>query len=250
MEQLEEALAGAQDARFRLIVSDAVFSMDGEVARLPEIGPLADKYDSMVMIDECHGTGVLGKRGRGAIEATDMLGQIGGALTQKSFPPRSGRALAEPTGASSRAKGRSSSCCGRRGGPTCSATRCPPTWSRPTFGRWKSWSSLRSCFRSSTGTWRISGAKWRRWASRSWGTRSRPLCPVGLTPVLLRDASLARDFANEMLEQGIYVIGFSFPVVAKGLARIRVQLSACHEPRDVEHCVRAFEQIGRKKGVI
>lgn len=77
MNQLEQHLKDSQDARFRLIVSDAVFSMDGELANLPRIGELADQYDSVIMIDECHGTGVLGKRGRGAIESTDMLGKIG-----------------------------------------------------------------------------------------------------------------------------------------------------------------------------
>lgn len=77
MEQLEKALQESQDARFRMIVTDAVFSMDGEIAKLPEIGALAEKYEALVMIDECHGTGVLGKRGRGAIESTDMLRQIG-----------------------------------------------------------------------------------------------------------------------------------------------------------------------------
>jgi glycine C-acetyltransferase len=77
MEQLENALKESQNARFRMIVTDAVFSMDGAIAKLPEIGDLANKYESVVMIDECHGTGVLGKRGRGAIESTNMLGNIG-----------------------------------------------------------------------------------------------------------------------------------------------------------------------------
>jgi glycine C-acetyltransferase len=83
MEQLEDCLKKSQDARFRLVVSDAVFSMDGEVAKLPEIGALADAYESSIMIDECHGTGVLGKKGRGAIESTDMMGKIGKSVKCK-----------------------------------------------------------------------------------------------------------------------------------------------------------------------
>jgi glycine C-acetyltransferase len=210
MEALEAQLIEAtkNKHRFKIIVTDGVFSMDGIVAKLDEICDLADKYDALVMIDECHATGFIGETGRGTLELKNVLGRIDiitGTL---------GKALG-----------------GAMGGYTTGKKEI--IISNDT--------SLRDKLESNTNYFR------NKMAQAGFDLVG---ADAAIVPVMLYDAKLSQEMANKLLEEGIYVIGFFFPVVPKGKARIRVQLSAAHSKEHLDKAIVSFIKIGRELNVI
>lgn len=239
MKELEKALIETQNNRFRMIVTDGVFSMDGAIANLKAICDLADKYNAIVMVDECHGSGVLGDKGRGAVEITDTLDRV------DVISSTLGKALGGANGGFITGRSEIVEVLRQKGKPYLFSN------SLPTFlvgayekafdvleGHPEKLRDLRRNIKNFRGKMKGLGFD-------VLGDDMSAICPV-----LLKDARLARDFADKLLEHGVYVIGFSYPVVAKGLARIRVQLSAGHTVEDVDYCVEAFEKVGREMKVI
>ncbi|XP_033106368.1 2-amino-3-ketobutyrate coenzyme A ligase, mitochondrial-like [Anneissia japonica] len=238
MPDLEQKLQETQGSRMRLIVTDGVFSMDGDVAPLKEICDLADKYNSLVFIDECHATGFLGATGRGTEEFLGLdrrchiinstLGKaLGGAAGGYTTGPQS---LIDMLRQKSR--------------PYLFSNSLPPpivASASKVFDLITKDNSIIAKVTSNTKRFRdkITAAGFEVWG------KDHPICPI-----MLGDASLAGKFAEEMLERDIYVIGFSFPVVPKGLARIRVQISAAHTEDEIDRAVDAFIEVGKKLGVI
>jgi glycine C-acetyltransferase len=240
MADLEAQLKAAQaaGARFKLVATDGVFSMDGIVANLPAIRALADRYGAQVMVDDSHAVGFVGARGRGTPEHCGLHGKI------EILTGTLGKALGGASG-------------GYTAGP-----REVVAWLR---------NRSRPYLFSNTLMPAIAGAslavldllergdalreKLARNAERFRGEMTRlgfTLAGAGhpIVPVMLGEAPLAKRFADRMLEEGIYVIGFSYPVVPQGQARIRTQMSAAHEPAHIEHAVAAFGKVGRELGVI
>lgn len=240
MQELDSQLQEAKDAPIKLIASDGVFSMDGSIAPLREMCELADQHKALVFLDECHATGFLGDTGRGTSQLFGLEGEVdiinstlgkalGGAaggyttgpqelidiLRQRSRPYLFSNSLPPPAVAS--ANKVFDLLAGEGGRELAAQLHRNTAWFRE---------------RMSTAGFTIKGDQ-------------HPIVPV-----MLGEARLAVDFAQEMLQKGIYVIGFTFPVVAKGEARIRVQMSAVHSPEEVERCAEAFIAIGKAKGVI
>nr|XP_040046925.1 2-amino-3-ketobutyrate coenzyme A ligase, mitochondrial [Gasterosteus aculeatus aculeatus] len=235
---LENKLKESQSSRMRLVVTDGVFSMDGDVAPLSEICDLAEQYGAMVFIDECHATGFLGPRGRGTDELLGVMGRVdivnstlgkalGGAaggytvgpkplidlLRQRSRPYLFSNSLPPPVVA-------------------CATRAVELLLASNEISQSMVAKTMRFRSKMAQAGFTISGS-------------AHPICPV-----MLGDARLASLMADDMLKLGVYVIGFSFPVVPKGKARIRVQISAAHTDEDIDHCVDAFIQTGRKHGVV
>jgi glycine C-acetyltransferase len=238
MADLEEKLKEAKDARFRLIATDGVFSMDGIIANLSAVCDLADKYDALVMVDDSHAVGFMGEKGRGTheycgvIDRVDILtGTLGKALGGASGGYTSGRKeIVEWLRQRSRPYLFSNTLA-----PTITAT------SLKVLDLLESSSQLRNKLKENTRHFRSEMEKL--------GFQIVPgTHPI--TPVMLGDAKLATEMANALLHEGIYVIGFSYPVVPKGQARIRVQISAAHEKEHVDQAIHAFAKVGRKLGVI
>jgi glycine C-acetyltransferase len=234
--QLKEANEGG--ARFKLVVTDGVFSMDGYVAQLDVICALAAKYGAMVMVDECHATGFIGKTGRGTIELKNVMGKVDiitGTL---------GKALGGAMGGFTTGRKEIIEILRQRSRPYLFSNSLAPSIvgaSIAVFDLLSSTTELRdkldaNVTRFKAGT-RAAGFEIRDGAS-------------AIVPVMLYDAKLSQDFADALLEEGIYVIGFFYPVVPKGLARIRVQLSAAHEPSHIDKAIDAFTRVGKKLGVI
>ncbi|KAF0852713.1 mitochondrial 2-amino-3-ketobutyrate CoA ligase (glycine C-acetyltransferase) [Andalucia godoyi] len=239
MKDLEEKLKESQDARIRLIATDGAFSMEGSVAPLDEICRLADKYDAKVFVDECHATGFFGSTGRGTPElfgVEDRVDIINSTL---------GKALGGATGGYTAAKKEIVDILRQRARPYLfSNSIAPPVVgaSLKVFDLLSTTSELRDRLNENT---KIFRSRMKAAGFRILGNDLHPIAPVWLG-----DARLASEFSDDMLQRGIYVIGFSFPVVPKGEARIRVQLSAAHSAEQVNKCVDAFIEIGRKRGVI
>ncbi|KAI0988390.1 hypothetical protein GJ496_008347 [Pomphorhynchus laevis] len=239
MADLDAKLTQAADARIKLIVTDGVFSMDGAIAPLPEIIELARKHNSLTYMDECHATGFLGKTGRGTEEFWDVIGKI------DVISSTLGKALGGASGGYITGHQPIIDLLRQRARPYLFSNTLAP----PLVG------SARSALRLITEKPEIlknmranvdlfrTGMKKAKF--NVIGHPQHPICPV-----MLGDASLASKFADNMLEEGIYVIGFSFPVVPKGKARIRVQISAAHSQEEIEHCLKAFEKVGKKLNVI
>jgi glycine C-acetyltransferase len=239
MDDLEDQLKKAQDQRFRIIATDGVFSMDGNVAPLPDICDLAEKYDAMVFIDECHATGFFGPTGRGTAEhfgVEDRIDIINSTL---------GKAMGGATGGYTSASKEVVDLLRQKSRPYLFSNSIAPSVvsaSQRAYDMITEDSSL---------VQKLQGhiAKFRDQLTAAGftvlGDHDHPICPV-----LLKDARLASEFADAMLKKGIYVIGFSFPVVPRGQARIRVQLSAAHEPEHVDHCIASFIEVGKELGVI
>jgi len=238
MGQLEDLLKKTADKRTRLIVTDGVFSMDGTIAKLKDICDLADKYDALVMVDDSHATGFFGPTGRGTPEYCGVQGRID--IHNSTL----GKALGGASGGFTSARQEIVSLLRQRARPylfsntlappiVCSTIACIDLLSSTT--------SLRDKLESNTRYFREHMSKA--------GFDIKPgVHPI--VPIMIGDARLATEMASAMLDEGIYVIGFSFPVVPKGLARIRVQLSAAHEPAHLEKAVDAFTRVGRKVGVL
>ena len=240
MEDLEKQLIAANEkgTRFKLIVTDGVFSMDGVVAPLDKICDLADKYDAMVMIDECHATGFIGKTGIGTLEEKNALGRIDiitGTL---------GKALGGAMGGYTTGKKEIIEMLRQRSRPYLFSNSLAPAIvgaSIKVLEMLKNDTSLRDKLEENTKYFKekIKAAGFDIIEGDS-----------AIVPVMLYDAKLSQQMADRLLEEGIYVIGFFFPVVPKGKARIRVQLSAAHEREHLDKAIAAFTKVGKELDVI
>lgn len=237
MADLEAKLREAAAARFRLIATDGVFSMDGTIANLPEICELADKYDALVMVDDSHAVGFMGRRGRGTHEYHDVLGRVD-ILTGTL-----GKALGGASGGYTSGRREVIELLRQRSRPYLfSNTLAPPiaAASIRALELLSESTDLRDRLEQNTG-W------FREGMSRS-GFQILPgRHPI--VPIMLGDAALAARTAEAMLAQGVYVIGFSYPVVPPGKARIRTQISAAHSRDDLEFAMRAFAQVRQELGL-
>ncbi|MBX2873183.1 MAG: glycine C-acetyltransferase [Saprospiraceae bacterium] len=238
MADLELKLQEAQGARRRLIATDGVFSMDGTIAQIDKICDLADKYDAMVMVDECHSTGFVGKTGRGTHEYCNAMGRVD--IITGTF----GKALGGASGGFTAAKKEIVDILRQRSRPYLFSNTVMPSIvgaSIKVLDLLSSTTELRDRLENNTQHFRK--------AMTEAGFDILPgVHPI--VPIMLYDAKLSQDFANALLEEGIYVIGFYYPVVPKGQARIRVQISAGHELHHLDRAVEAFTKVGKKLGVI
>ncbi|MEN9395395.1 MAG: hypothetical protein RL362_1616, partial [Bacteroidota bacterium] len=238
MSDLETQLKAAEGARFKLIVTDGVFSMDGYVAQLDKICDLAQQYGAMVMVDECHATGFIGATGRGTVELKNVLGRVDiitGTL---------GKALGGAMGGFTTGKKEIVELLRQRSRPYLFSNSLAPSIvgaSIAVFDLLSSTTSLRDKLEQNILRFKT-GIKAAGFDIKDGDS--------AIVPVMLYDAKLAQDFADALLQEGIYVIGFFYPVVAKGQARIRVQLSAAHEPEHIDRAIAAFTKIGRRLNVI
>lgn len=237
MSDLEEKLK-ASNARVKLIVTDGVFSMDGNIAPLPNIINLAKKYNALTFVDDCHATGFFGKSGRGTEEYFDLMGSVD--IINSTL----GKALGGAMG-------------GYTTGPK-ELIQLLRQKSRPYLFSNSLSPAIVGCGikvmdmllkpNDLIGNLQKNTKKFRNEMTKAGFTISGQDHPI--SPVMLGEAKLAQDVANEMLQHGIYVIGFSFPVVPKGKARIRVQISAAHTEEEIDQCINAFITVGRKFNVI
>jgi glycine C-acetyltransferase len=238
MADLEEQLKAASNARFKIIVTDGVFSMDGYVAQLDKICDLADKYDALVMVDECHATGFIGKTGRGTIELKNVLGRVDvitGTL---------GKALGGAMGGFTSGRKEIIDLLRQRSRPYLFSNSLAPSIvgaSIAVFDMLSKTTELRDKLDNNIKQFKA-GIKAAGFDIKDGES--------AIVPVMLYDAKLSQDFADKLLTEGIYVIGFFYPVVAKGQARIRVQLSAAHEPEHIDRAIAAFTKVGKELGVI
>ncbi len=239
MQDLEEKLKEAKDCRFRLISTDGVFSMDGIIADLEPICDLADKYNALVMIDDCHATGFLGKNGRGTHEYRNVIGRVDiitGTL---------GKALGGASGGYTSGRKEIIQWLRQRSRPYLFSNTLSPNIAAASIEvfhlletegeelRQKLWRNA-EYFRSKMSAlgFKLAG-------------KDHPIIPV-----MLGDAKLTQIFAQKMLEEGIYVIGFFYPVVPQQMARIRTQMSAAHSLEDIDRAIAAFEKVGKELNVI
>jgi len=241
MSDLELKLKEADDAgcRLKLIATDGVFSMDGDVAPLEEICNLADKYDAQVFIDECHASGFFGKTGRGTDEHCGVQGRID--IINSTL----GKALGGATGGYSTGRKEVVELLRQRSRPYLFSNTMAPSVvgaSIKVFEMLEASSSAVETVRSNAHMFR-DGLENAGFTLK--GDRDHPIVPV-----MLGDARLASDMADALLKKGIYVIGFSYPVVPMEQARIRVQLSAAHTPDQVQHAVNSFIEVGKEMGVV
>lgn len=238
MQDLESKLKESQDMRSRIIVTDGSFSMDGTIAQLDEICNLADRYDAIVMIDECHSTGFLGKTGRGTHEYRGVIGRVDiitGTL---------GKALGGASGGFTTGRKEIIEMLRQRSRPYLFSNTVAPSIvgaSIAVFDMLSETTDLRDKLERNT--------KYFRAKMTEVGFDIK-LGDHPIVPIMLYDAVLAQKFAARLLDEGIYVIGFFFPVVAKGQARIRVQISAAHEQEHLDKAIAAFTKVGRELDVL
>lgn len=238
MKELEERLKEAQAQRFRIIVTDGVFSMDGNVAPMDKICALAEKYDALVMVDECHSAGVVGKTGRGVSEKFDLYGHIDiitGTL---------GKAFGGAVGGFTTGRKEIIELLRQRSRPYLFSNSLPPAVVGAGIELFKMLEESDDLHTKLMGN-----VEHFRTKMLELGFDIKPT-QSAICAVMLYDAPLSQKFAARMIEEGIYVTGFYYPVVPKGEARIRVQLSAAHEPEHIDRAVAAFEKVGRELGVI
>ncbi|MDV4160801.1 glycine C-acetyltransferase [Rhizobium leguminosarum] len=238
MAALEEELKKAESSRFKLVATDGVFSMDGIIANLGGVCDLAEKYGAMVMVDDSHAVGFVGKNGRGSAEHCGVEGRIDiitGTL---------GKALGGASGGYTSAKAEVVEWLRQRSRPYLFSNTLAPVIaaaSLKVFDLIENGDALRKRLSDNADLFRTEMTK----LGFTLAGEGHPIIPV-----MLGDAKLAQDMAGLMLKKGIYVIGFSFPVVPKGQARIRTQMSAAHSRADVERSIAAFAEAGRELGVI
>ncbi|XP_028268594.1 2-amino-3-ketobutyrate coenzyme A ligase, mitochondrial [Parambassis ranga] len=238
LNDLENKLREAQSSRMRLVVTDGVFSMDGDVAPLQGICSLAEQYGAMVFIDECHATGFLGPRGRGTDELLGVMDRV--HIVNSTL----GKALGGAAGGYTVGPKPLIDLLRQRSRPYLFSNSLPP----PVVGCATRAVELLLASNEIAQSMTAKTMRFRNKMTQAGFTiagSAHPICPV-----MLGDARLASLMADDMLKLGIYVIGFSYPVVPKGKARIRVQISAAHTDEDIDRCVDAFIQTGRKHGVI
>jgi glycine C-acetyltransferase len=230
--------ARSENARRILIATDGVFSMDGDVGKLGEICDLAEKYGAMVMVDDSHATGFFGPTGRGSIEHCNVMKRVD--IVTSTL----GKALGGASGGFTSGRKEIIDILRQRSRPYLFSNSLPPVLvgaSIACLELLSTQSALREQLVKNTMRFRE--------AMTSFGFDIRSgVHPI--VPVMLGDARLANDIARDLLDEGIYVIGFSFPVVPRGQARIRVQLSAAHSDQDVEKALEAFHKIGKRHGVV
>lgn len=238
MEDLEARLQEAKANRFKIIVTDGVFSMDGYVAQLDKICDLADKYDALVMVDECHAAGFIGKTGRGTLELKNVIGRVDiitGTL---------GKALGGAMGGYTTGRKEIIEILRQRSRPYLFSNSLAPAIvgaSNAVFDMLNETTELRDRLEDNINYFKkeIKAAGFDIKDGDS-----------AIVPIMVYDAALSQKFANKLLEEGIYVIGFFYPVVPKGQARIRVQLSAAHTQEHLEKAVAAFTKIGKELNII
>jgi glycine C-acetyltransferase len=238
MEDLEKQLKDAQAQRFRMIVTDGVFSMDGNVAPLDKIVALAEKYDAMVMVDESHSAGVVGKRGRGVTELYNLEGKV------EIITGTLGKAFGGAIGGFTTGKKEVIEMLRQRSRPYLFSNSIPPLVAAAGI-RMVDMMTETNALQDKL-HW---NAEYFIKGMTALGFDLKP-SRSAICAVMLYDAKLSQDFAAKLLEEGIYVIGFYFPVVAKGQARIRVQLSAGHNKEHLDKALKAFEKIGKELGVL
>lgn len=238
MSDLEEKLKESANLRSRIIVTDGSFSMDGTIAQLDKICGLADKYDAIVMIDECHSSGFIGKTGKGTHEYRNVMGRIDiitGTL---------GKALGGASGGFTSGKKEIIEMLRQRSRPYLFSNTVAPSIvgaSIAVLDMLSQTTDLRDKLESNT--------KYFRTKMTEAGFDIKP-GDHPIVPIMLYDAVVAQNFAAKLLNEGIYVIGFFFPVVAKGQARIRVQLSAAHQQKHLDKAIEAFTKVGRELNVL
>ncbi|MEJ7598921.1 MAG: glycine C-acetyltransferase [Kofleriaceae bacterium] len=237
LDDLEHKLVATQGKRLRMIATDGVFSMDGDIARIDQICDLADKYGALVMVDDSHATGFVGKTGRGSAELRACMDRV------DIFTSTLGKALGGASGGFTSGRREIIDLLRNRSRPYLfSNTLAPPivAGSLEAISIVSESTALRDTLEANT-------TRFRNGMTRA-GLKIRAgTHPI--VPVMLGDAKLAGDMAQRLLGHGIYVIGFSFPVVPKGQARIRVQLSAAHSDADIDHAITAFTTVGNELGV-
>lgn len=238
MEDLERQLQAAEGARFKIIVTDGVFSMDGYVAQLDKICDLADKYDALVMVDECHATGFIGKTGRGTVELKNVLGRVDiitGTL---------GKALGGAMGGFTTGRKEIIEMLRQKSRPYLFSNSLAPAIvgaSIEVFNVLSQSTELRDKLE-----WNVNYFK-KGIADAGFDYKDGD---SAIVPIMLYDAALSQKFADQLLDEGIYVIGFFFPVVPREQARIRVQLSAAHSQEHLDRAIAAFVKVGKSLGVL
>jgi glycine C-acetyltransferase len=240
MADLEKQLQAADEAgaRHKIIVTDGVFSMDGTIAQLDKICDLADKYKALTMVDECHATGFVGKTGRGTIEHCNVLGRV------DIITSTLGKALGGASGGFTSGRQEIIDMLRQRSRPYLFSNTLAPSItgaSIAVFDLLSSTTELRDKSESNT--------KYFREKMTAAGFDIKP-GEHAIVPIMLYEAPLAQKMANALLERGIYVIGFFYPVVPKGQARIRVQISAAHSQEHLDKAIAAFIEVGKELGVI
>ncbi|MDZ7393073.1 MAG: glycine C-acetyltransferase [candidate division KSB1 bacterium] len=238
MEHLEEKLQESQSCRFRLIVTDGVFSMDGDVAPLDKICDLADKYDAMVMVDDSHATGFMGKNGRGTHEHCGVVGRIDIITTTL------GKALGGASGGCASGRKELVEMLRQRGRPYLFSNTVPPvivSAGLKVLDLLSQTTERRDKLERNTLYFRT------RMKEVGFDIRDG-VHPI--VPIMLYNAKLAQDMARDLYDEGIYVVGFSFPVVPQGQARIRVQISADHEREHLDRAIEAFVKVGKKYDIL
>ncbi len=238
MQALEEILQSSQDCRTRLIVTDGAFSMDGYIAKIDKITLLAERYDALVMVDDSHATGFLGPTGRGSAEYHGVMDKV------DVFTSTLGKALGGGSGGFTTGRQEIIDLLRQRSRPYLFSNTLPPALvaaSIRVFEKLSASTDLRDRLEENT--------RYFRSAMTDAGFEIKP-GEHPIVPVMLYDAPLAQEFAAKLLEEGIYVIGFFFPVVPKGEARIRVQLSAAHERKHLDRAIKAFKKVGKELGVV
>lgn len=238
MADLEEQLKAAQGARRRLVATDGVFSMDGDIARLDKICDLAERYDAMVMVDDCHATGFIGKTGRGTHEFHNVMGRVD--IITGTF----GKAMGGASGGFTASRKEIVDMLRQRSRPYLFSNTLAPAIvgaSIRVIGLLSESTRLRDKLEGNTQYFR-----------EKMTAAGFDILPgeTPIVPIMLYDAKLSQQFANRLLEEGIYVIGFFYPVVPKGKARIRTQISAGHEREHLDKAIAAFTKVGKELGVI
>ena len=238
MADLEEQLKAANGARFKVIVTDGVFSMDGYVAQLDKICDLADKYDALVMVDECHATGFIGKTGKGTIELKNVIGPVD--IITGTF----GKALGGAMGGFTTGRKEIIEILRQRSRPYLFSNSLAPNIVGASLEVLKMLSESTELRDKLEGN-----VTYFKEQIKAAGFDIKD-GDSAIVPIMLYDAALSQQFANKLLAEGIYVIGFFYPVVPKDQARIRVQLSAAHERTHIDKAVTAFTKVGKELGVI
>ena len=238
MEELEECLKLAQAQRFRIIVTDGVFSMDGNVAPMDEICRLAEKYDALVMVDECHSAGVVGATGRGVTELYNLRGEVDiitGTL---------GKSFGGGIGGFTTGRKEIIDLLRQRSRPYLFSNSIPPAIVGASLEMFKMLGESDEIHDKL-----VENVEYFRSKMVAAGFDIKPT-QSAICAVMLYDARLSQDFAAKLLDEGIYVTGFYYPVVPKGQARIRVQVSAGHTTEQLDRCVAAFTKVGKELGVL
>ena len=238
MEALEEALKATQDCRTRLIATDGAFSMDGFIAKLDEITALAEKYEALVMVDDSHATGFLGPTGRGSAEHHGVMDKV------DIFTSTLGKALGGGSGGFTTGRQEVIDLLRQRSRPYLFSNTLPPALvsaSIKVFEMLSETTALRDRLEENT-------RYFREGMTKAGFDIKEGVHPI--VPVMLYDAPLSQEFAAKLLEQGIYVIGFFFPVVPRNEARIRVQISAAHTKDHLDQAIAAFTRVGKELNVI